>query len=254
MSHIVAQIAYDGTEYLGWQETKSGNSVCASLARVLSIVLQESVVLQAASRTDKGVHAIGQIVDFTTQNPVDDLRKLHVSLNQLLPPDIRCIRLHLAPKNFHPTLSATAKTYSYNLSTSPVQLPSLRFTHWHIHQPLDVNLLASLPPLFMGTHDFRGLCNRRADLDEENTTRTVHSLTVLPYLNAITIEITGNSFLYKMVRNIVGSMVWIAKGKIPPSAVQEALATRKRACAGMTAPAHGLTLTQVHYPLPIFPE
>jgi tRNA pseudouridine38-40 synthase len=199
------------------------------------------------------VHAEGQIVDFKTQEKLNDIHKILVSINQLLPPDIRCLQLGHAPyETFHPTLSAISKTYRYFLSTDPVQLPHQRHTHWHVHRPINMELLFSLPQLFIGTHDFRGFCNRRAQLDEENTVRTIFALNIEQQPHGLVFEITGDNFLYKMVRNIVGTLLWIARGKLPVTAIQEALSSRKRAFAGVTAPAHGLTLTRVHYPISLF--
>ena len=250
-THIVLIIAYEGTAYYGWQKTKEGPSIEASLQAVLRRIFQEPVYLQAASRTDRGVHAEWQVVDFIAPRPWRDLHRLVISLNELLPPDIRCRHAIEAPTEaFHPTLDVVKKKYRYLISTGPVQLPLLRHTHWHVHFPLDIPLLYESAKLFIGTKDFRGLCNRRADLKEEDTVRTVHSVQIQEDQSAqtLTVYIEADHFLYKMARNIVGTMVWIARGKIPLESIAIALRTRKRAIAGVTAPAHGLSLLSVSYP------
>ena len=253
-SHIVVLVAYDGTSYFGWQKTCHGPSIEGELERVIRQIFQQPITLQAASRTDRGVHAAGQVVDFFISKNVMDYRRLTISLNQLLPPDIRCLKVASAPHHFHPTLDVLRKRYRYLISTGPVQLPIHRFTHWHVHGSFNRDLLTQSASLLLGTHDCRGLCNRRADLDEENTVRTIFSINIEEdeQQQTMSICIEADHFLYKMARNIVGTMMWVAQGRIPLSAISEALITRKRAFAGVTAPAHGLCLDHVFYPTDLF--
>lgn len=248
MTQIVLTIAYDGSSYYGWQKTRTGASIESNLKDVLEKVLQESIELRAASRTDRGVHAEGQVVDFFTQKTDINLGKLQLSLNQLLPPDIRCLKVSTTT-SFHPTLDAKKKVYRYRLSTGAVQLPSLRLSHWHIREPLSKEKLDAAASRLCGTHDFRGFCNRRADLDEDDTVRTIFRIEFFEDFshNTVMIDIEGNHFLYKMARNIVGTLVWVAIDKLPMSAIVAALSTRQRSLAGVTAPAHGLTLLSVSY-------
>jgi tRNA pseudouridine38-40 synthase len=246
--HIVLQIAYDGSSYLGWQKTKEGLSIEATLEEVLSKIFSEKILIRAASRTDRGVHAEGQVVDFFCEKLPKSLDKVFVSLNQLLPPDIRCLNIDYAPYlAFHPSLSSTKKRYRYKISHTEVQLPCLRNTHWHVRNPLNVSLMQEGASLLIGTHDFRGLCNRRADLHEEDTVRTVYAIDIFENADELILDVTGNNFLYKMVRNIVGTLTWIGVGKIDLSAINKALHSRKRCMAGVTAPAHGLTLLNIEY-------
>ncbi len=255
MSHLVFQIAYDGTHYFGWQKTVYGPSIEEELEKALQQIFQEHISLQAASRTDRGVHAEGQVVDCTTSKPCPDLNRLTVSLNQLLPSDIRCRRVIAAPSAaFHPTLDVVRKEYRYLIGTGSVLLPHHRHTHWHVHRPFNRSLLEASAQLFLGTHDFRGLCNRRADLDEENTIRTVFSINIDEdkQKNEVSISIEGDHFLYKMARNIVGTMMWAAQERLPLLTIQAALQTRQRSLAGVTAPACGLFLANVYYPMPLF--
>lgn len=255
MTHIVLSIAYDGSSYYGWQKTRAGASIESKLQETLETIFQEQIDLRAASRTDKGVHAEGQVVDFFTRSQLLTFSKLKVSLNQLLPPDIRCLGVS-AVDSFHPTLDARRKTYRYSISTGSVQLPRFRHSHWHVRDELSKELLEHAAKLVCGTHDFRGFCNRRADLNETDTIRTIFQLEIIEDVsqNALLIDIVGDHFLYKMARNIVGTLVWIAKGKLPVAAIETAFATRQRSFAGVTAPAHGLTLRKVFYDLDIFYE
>jgi tRNA pseudouridine38-40 synthase len=248
-------VAYDGTSYLGWQKTKEGPSIEEELEKVLYTIFQEPISLQASSRTDRGVHAEGQVVDFVVIKDCCDLRRLIISLNQLLPPQIRCRDATIAPTTtFHPTLDVIKKRYRYLISTGPLQLPLLRFTHWHVRDPYDRTLLHNAAQLFLGTHDFRGLCNRRADLNEEDTVRTVSAIDITehPEIPIISIAMEADRFLYKMARNIVGTMLWVASKKTPIHNISTALYTRKRAFAGVTAPAHGLTLEKIFFSHTLF--
>jgi tRNA pseudouridine38-40 synthase len=247
MTHIVLIIAYDGTAYYGWQTTKEGPSVEAVLQTVLHQIFQEPIYLQAASRTDRGVHAEWQVVDFVTSKS-PNLQRLVVSLNELLPSDVRCRYARIAPTQFHPTLDVERKTYRYLISTGPIQMPMVRFTHWHIYYPLDLSLLYETSRLFIGTKDFRGVCNRRAGLNEEDTIRSLFSIRICKGVQELAVFVEADHFLYKMVRNIVGTMVWVARGKTSLDSVVTALQTRKRAFSGVTAPAHGLSLVNVAYP------
>ena len=249
VTHVVLVLAYDGTNLYGWQKTKEGPSVEGELQTALHRIFQEPIHLQAASRTDRGVHADWQVVDFAVHKPCPDFHRLLISLNELLPPTIRCRHAFRAPNGFHPTLDVVKKGYRYLISTGPVQLPLLRFTHWHVRQDLDRSLLYEASRLFIGTKDFRGLCNRRAGLNEEETVRTVYSIRLEETTHELSVYIEADRFLYKMARNIVGTMVWVARKKIPLEAIATALLTRKRAAAGVTAPAHGLCLVNVFYPL-----
>lgn len=247
VEHIALLLAYDGTAYLGWQKTKEGPSIEAALELSLSQVFQEPLVLQAASRTDRGVHALGQVVDVWITKQVEDLSRLLISINSLLPQDIRVRAIQRVPDSFHPTLHVTSKEYRYNLSLGPVQLPSERLTHWHVYAPLDLPLLYEASKELIGTHDFRGFTNNRKNLRPDDTIRTIHRIDISKADHVLSFEIEGPHFLYRMCRNLVGTLVSIAAGRVPRTAIQTALTTRLREHAGVTAPAHGLTLVHVNY-------
>ncbi|MDN3507465.1 MAG: tRNA pseudouridine(38-40) synthase TruA [Simkaniaceae bacterium] len=236
MRNVVLHLSYDGSDFLGWQ-----GSIEKVLSQVLERVLQHAVVLQAASRTDKGVHARGQVVNFFSDKDLS-IAKLMGSLNGLLPPSIRVIKGEFAKENFHPTIDAKGKVYIYRISNGRVQMPKERRDHWHIPLPLDLSEMKTSAQKLIGTHDFSAFTNA-CPKPSESTLREITKITIKP--NQIIIE--GRSFLYKMVRNIVGTLVAIGQGEISPNDLEKILANGDRKGAAMTAPAHGLTLEQVLY-------
>lgn len=244
MKNIKGVISYIGTHYLGWQKTKTGPSIEESLERVLSQILQEPISLQAASRTDRGVHAEGQVINFFTQKDTLDLERLTLSVRQLLPKDITLLSLEIAPEPFHPTLDALGKEYHYYITPAEYQLPFLKDFAWHLWEPLEISLMQEACNHFLGTQDFAAFTNERA----EDTIRTLYDLEVKPLSSQLMlIRIRGNSFLYKMVRNIVGTLLYIGCGKIKLADLPCVFASGRRALAGVTAPAHGLFLKKVFY-------
>lgn len=239
MKNYKATIAYIGTHYLGWQKTKEGPSIEETLEKVLSQVVNDSVVLQAASRTDQGVHAEGQVVNFLAP----EFPKLSY-IRALLPNDISLLALEEVAENFHPTLDSQGKLYLYQVCTGNTQLPFHQPYSWHYPNPLDLEEMKQAAQILVGTHDYSAFTNLRTN----DSIRTVTSIEIelLPN-NRFLFSITGESFLYKMVRNLVGTIVYVGAGRIPLSSVPEILAGKQRAAAGMTAPAHGLTLKRVFY-------
>lgn len=248
-------IAYDGTRFLGWQKTNLDMlqpSVEYVVQSTLEQILQHPVPVQAASRTDRGVHAEGQVINFIVQKEELDqevnLNKLQHSLNCLLPDDIRVLTTELAEPTFHATIAAKAKQYIYRIYTGPVLLPALRFTHWHVPEVLDKEKMLIGSHILLGEHDFIALRNHRKGNDYNDTVRTLYSISIDekdPHI--LEIRITGNNFLYKMCRNIVGTLVYVGQGKISPGTLVHILTGGIRADAGITAPAHGLALHKVFY-------
>lgn len=233
-----ALIAYDGTRYFGWQKTITGPSIQEELEKAIAQITQESVVPEAASRTDRGVHAEGQVIQFSLETPGDPKRLLR-SLNAVLPSDIRV--LSLSSKQFHPTLDAIGKEYHYRMCLDPVQDPIKRLYAWHFQHPLNLKNIESAAKDLIGTHDFTAFANE----EEKDPICTLESIV----FNKNCFQIKGNRFLYKMVRNLVGTLIYIGMGKLLPNAIPSILASRDRKKAGITAPAHGLYLHQVSYPV-----
>lgn len=247
--NIKLKLAYDGTAYLGWQKTKMGPSIEGTIESLLSQVLQHPIYLQAASRTDAGVHAVGQVANFFTPKDMP-LEKLKYSLNCMLPKDIAINDLEEVPESFHPTLECKSKEYHYHLCYGRIQLPHERHYAWHYPRKLAIETIKETIPLLIGERDFSAFCNTRISNAYAHYRRCLESIEVyeLPH-ECLRFEICGNNFLYKMVRNLVGTLAFVGSGKINREKIVDILSSLDRTQAGMTAPAHGLCLFQVNYKL-----
>jgi len=241
MRNIKLEACYVGTPFYGWQKTESGPSIESELELVLERLLQHKVVLQAASRTDRGVHAKAQIVNFFTDRDFA-LFTIQKALNGQLPKQIRITGIEEMSHAFHPTLDTTGKEYHYHLTLSPFQSPFERETHWHIHQDLNLTKMEQVMPYFLGEKDFSALQNDR----KNPVDNTVCNLTQFSF-EGDRFTLIGNRFLYKMVRNLVGTVVYVGLNKIDPDHVLDAFEKGNREELGMTAPAHGLVLHRVYY-------
>lgn len=243
MKNICLKIAYDGTPFYGWQKTDAGPSVEGTLQNILEQILQEPIELQAASRTDRGVHAENQVVNFfTTKKPPSQL-----SLNRLLPRSIRVLEVKTMPDHFHPTLDTKGKLYVYSICYGPLQMPFHRFFSWHVPYALDSEAMQEAANYFLGEHDFSAFCNVHENLNYPHKMRTIDSITLMHSPNRLQIAIKGNHFLYKMARIIVGTLVHVGRGKLKASSIQEIIASKQRPHAGITAPAHGLSLKEIYF-------
>ncbi len=248
MHNIKLIIAYDGRNYLGWQKTSMGPSIEGALQHVLEQILQHPVSLQAASRTDAGVHAAGQAINFFTDRLPLDLNKLKISLNSLLNNDIVVLQIEKQDSNFHPTLDCISKEYCYYICYGPTQMPHHRFYSWHYHYFLNIREMQDAAVYFIGTHDFSAFCNIRKNLSYRHYQRTIEELEMLRIEeNRLCIRIKGPNFLYKMVRNIAGTLAYVGNGKIKSEEIPNILQSKSRMAAGMTAPAHGLFLNRIFY-------
>lgn len=250
--NIVLHISYDGTRFVGWQKTnldpKRFPSIQYVLESVISQILRHPVELQAASRTDRGVHAAGQVVNFHTSLSELNLERFLYSLNCLLPEDIRAQAALVAEESFHPTLSNTAKEYHYRIAYGKILSPFLRFTHWHFPYALNSDSMRKAAIFLIGTHDFRAFRNHRKGLDENDTVRHILAIDVEDGPDqTLCIKMTGNNFLYKMARNIAGTLAYVGCGKLQEGQVKDLVAGASRPDAGVTAPACGLTLYRVMY-------
>lgn len=241
-------VAYDGVRYLGWQKTIAGPSVEEALKTALERLLQQNVKLQAASRTDAGVHAHHQVVNFYTTKETIDLGKLLLGINALLPNDISIMDIEMAPESFHATVDCCKKEYRYMICNAHMQYPQNRHFSWHYPLKLNIDAMRRAAEFLIGTHDFTSFANIKKNEPYESHIRTIESINIVELSGGrIEIQITGNSFLYKMVRNIVGTLVYVGAGKLSAEAMPEILTNKDRTVAGVTAPAHGLTLFKVFY-------
>lgn len=237
-------VAYDGTRYHGWQIQKNALSVEEVLTRALCELLQEDVELTGASRTDAGVHAQGNVAVFDTNTKIPP-DKIAIAVNQRLPEDIRVMRSEKVSADFHPRYAVSRKTYEYCVTNAEIQLPTKRLYSYFVYIPLDVEKMREAAKLFLGVHDFAGFCSAGSQV--KTTVRTVFDLQVLQEGEDIRIRITGNGFLYNMVRIIAGTLVEVGMCRRSIEMVRQAVEQADRKLAGPTAPAHGLTLIQIEY-------
>ena len=222
-----------------------GPSIEETLENALKKLGLATSQLQAASRTDAGVHARGQVINF--MNEESDIKKVERGLNALLPEDIAILNAEIAHDAFHPTLDAKGKEYCYEICYGNVQQPFHRYTSWHVPHTLSIPAMQEAAKKLIGTHDFSAFCNERSLLKGESV-RTLYAIEFsLLEGERLRIALRGNHFLYKMVRNLVGTLIRVGQNKLLPKEVAEILQSKDRRSAGVTAPAHGLCLNKVFY-------
>lgn len=243
-------VAYEGTHYSGWQIQSNAPSIQQHLQEALSAFLSgEHIAIIGSGRTDAGVHALNQVAHFKTRHEINPNRLL-LALNGLLPRDIRVKQVEIAPLDFHSQYSAIGKEYHYHLYLERVMDPFRRFYCWHVLRKLDLNLLCEGASLFVGTHDFTSFANEpHAGAVARNPVRTLYRLDVFPTDGGFRLEFEGNGFLYKMVRNIVGTLVDIASHRLTVAEVVSIFEAKDRRRASHAAPPQGLFLIKVDYPL-----
>jgi tRNA pseudouridine38-40 synthase len=246
MRNIKLTIQYDGTDYFGWQRQKNTRQTISEIIEnVLNKILQEKLKLIAAGRTDTGVHAREQVANFVTGSKIS-LARFRQSLNALLPKDIRVIRVEQVPAGFHSRYGAKAKTYRYTiLNSSSSDVFSRRYVYHYPLCRLDVTAMRKAGAILVGNHDFVSF--KRTDKKIRSTVRDLKEIKVTQKGKFIYIDVTANSFLYHMVRNIAGTLIEIGKRSFPPENIKNILKAKDRRTAGPTAPACGLCLMKVKY-------
>ena len=245
MKRVKLTVAYDGTNYHGWQIQKNGNTIEAELNKHLTELLGEEIAVIGASRTDSGVHALCNVAVFDTnaRMPGD---KISYALNQRLPEDIRIMKSEEVAEDFHPRHCDSIKTYEYRIYNAEFPLPTKRLYSHFTYVTLNVNLMAEAAAYLVGEHDFKSFCSTATEV--ETTVRTIYQLYVEKIGDEIIIRVSGNGFLYNMVRIIAGTLMEAGQGKIRPEQIRDILAAKDRAAAGPTAPARGLTLVAYDFP------
>ena len=241
-------IAYDGTNYEGWQVQKTGLGVQQRVEEALQKLFPGAGRLHGSSRTDTGVHALGMVahVEIPQQEFRMPVRKLALAINSFLPEDIRVITASRAPAKFHARFDAAGKQYRYLVWNHTAMNPLLRTQAWHVPVPLDFKIMAGAARAIVGKHDFKSFAANRG-YEMETTVRTVTRCEVRRQGRLFTFIIEGDGFLYKMCRGIVGTLVQVGQGKFPADAIKRMVDAKDRRHAGMTAPAHGLVLWKVNY-------
>ena len=250
---IMLTVAYDGTDYCGWQIQPDRETIEGVLDRELSRLLGEDIRVIGASRTDAGVHAEGAIAVFDTDSKIPG-DKFSYALNQSLPEDIVIRRSEEVASDFHPRKVNCKKTYRYSIWHDEFPMPTnTRYSHW-VHYPLDLDRMKDAAKHFAGEHDFAAFCSAAADVD--STIRTIYDIHIETdekqlslsgpkgrfYHGRIDIYVTGSGFLYNMVRIIAGTLIDVGTGKTEPDDIPGIIASCDRSLAGNTAPAKGLTL------------
>ncbi len=242
LTNVYLTVAYDGTAYHGSAlQAGEPQTIEAYLNRAIVGATGKDTPVIGASRTDAGVHARGAVYVFATASPIPADRFLYV-LNRLLPDDIRVVESHEVPLDFHPRRCTARKTYSYRILNTPQPDPTRRLYTWHVSRPLDDAAMRAAAIPLIGEHDFSSFCN--VDSTALSHVRRIDALDVTRTEDGevIEIRITGNGFLYNMVRIISGTLVQIGWGWRPPSEMGAILAAESRSAAGCTAPPQGLTL------------
>ena len=237
-------VAYDGTNYHGWQVQPGVVTIESELNRCLSALLQEEIQVIGASRTDSGVHALGNVAvfDTTARMPAE---KISYALNQRLPEDIRIQKSEEVAADWHPRHCDSRKTYEYHIYRGEFPMPIKRLYSLHTYQKLDVAKMQEAASYLEGEHDFKSFCQTGAQV--ESTVRTIYKVEVVENGAELIIRVCGNGFLYNMVRIIVGTLLEVGQGKKKPEDMKQIIEAKDRAAAGPTAPAHGLLLYQYEF-------
>ena len=244
MRRIQLIIEYDGTKYAGWQRQENALAVQQVVEEKLSRLTRERIVIHGASRTDAGVHAMGQSAHFDTESRIPG-EKFSYALNTMLPPDVRIRDSREVPESFHARFSTKGKRYRYLFHAHPHASAIHRLTRAHVIYPLDVELMQREAQALVGTHDFAAYAASGSVV--KDTVRTIYRADVTREGDEVKLIVEGNGFLYNMVRIIAGTLVGVGSGKLEPGAFAKAIETGNRLDLGVTAPAHGLTLIEVFY-------
>lgn len=241
---ILLTLSYDGTRYAGWQRQQNALAVQQRVEEALRHVTGERVTLIGASRTDSGVHALGQRAHFDTCSAIPP-EKFPFALNTCLPRDIRVLTGKEVPADFHARFSAKGKRYTYRIHNAPHASALLRNQSYHVPQPLNDTAMEACLPTLLGTHDFAAF--QAAGGTAKTTQRTLYRACLNRQGEAVSLQVEGNAFLYNMVRIIVGTLVEVGTGRLAGDPFSKALETGDRLALGSTAPARGLELTEVFY-------
>lgn len=237
-------VAYDGTNYHGWQVQKNGITIESELNRCLTELLQEPIEVIGASRTDAGVHAMGNVAVFDTCSRMP-AEKISYALNQRLPEDIRIQKSEEVDADWHPRYCDSRKTYEYRIYRGEFPMPLKRLYALHIYYNVDLEKMREAAKFFVGEHDFKSFCQVGAQV--KSTVRTVYDVSIIEEGADLVIRVTGGGFLYNMVRIMAGTLLEVGKGKIEPGQIPEIIQAKEREAAGPTAPAHGLTLIKYEF-------
>ena len=248
MARFALRLAYDGSKFAGWQRQKSGITAQLVLEEALERIYGKRVVAHGASRTDAGVHALGQCAHFDTPTGSRSFspKEIFNALNAHLPDSLRVFLVRKVGQSFHAQFSALSKTYCYRVFNGRVLPPLAVGRCWHIIKPLDIDAMRKGAEFFVGKKDF-GVFGVNSKTVRENTVREIKFFEIRTMAGFVWLRVTGDGFLYRMVRGMVGALVSIGRGKAAPDWAGEILITQKRDPLQITAPPGGLCLMAVHY-------
>lgn len=244
MRRIKLTVAYDGTNYSGWQVQQNAVTIEGVLNKALTKITGEEIAVIGASRTDAGVHAMGNVAVFDTESTIPGERFLYV-LNQKMPEDIVVVASEEVALDWHPRHQNTLKTYEYRILNAKIPNPVKRLYSYFVSFDLDVALMCEGAKYLVGEHDFAGFCSVKTSA--KTTIRTITDLQVRQEGNEIIIRVTGNGFLYNMVRIIAGVLIRVGRGYYPPEKVKALLEGKERTGEAVTAPPQGLCLMEIMY-------
>ncbi len=244
MKRIKLVVAYDGTNYCGWQIQANGDTIEEELNKALTHLLGEEIRVIGASRTDAGVHSLGNVCVFDTETQIPP-EKICFAVNMGLPEDIVVQESCEVDHDWHPRRRDSVKTYEYRILNRPVPLPTMRLDTYFYYGDLDIEAMRRAAGYFEGTHDFASFCSSGSAA--ESTVRTVYSCEIITDGDLITIRVSGSGFLYNMVRIMVGTLLLVGSGQLVPEDMARILEARDRTEAGPTAPAKGLTLIGISF-------
>jgi tRNA pseudouridine38-40 synthase len=249
MRNFKLVLAYDGSDFAGWQVQPDATTVQGTLASAIGRVTGEKVLPQGSGRTDAGVHALAQVATFTTESPIP-AENFVKALNDVLPPSIRIFDAAEVPLDFHARKSAQAKTYRYRMYRDAICPPFLARYVWHFPYPLDEDVMRDAAALIIGEHDFTSFAAvdpERGRDQEVSNIRQIFASTWSHDAAEFVYTVRGSGFLHHMVRNLIGTFLLVGKGTLKPEDVTRILQAKNRSAAGATAPANGLYLVSVEY-------
>ena len=244
MKRIMLTVAYDGSAYSGFQEQNNAPTIEGEINRCLKELLGEEIRVVGGSRTDAGVHALCNVAVFDTESRIPG-EKISYALNQRLPEDIRIRESREMPAGFHPRHCESRKTYEYKIINDKFPIPTKRLYGHFTYVPLDERRMKAAAAYLVGEHDFKSFCSAGSQV--LSTVRTIYDIQAEREKEEITIRVTGNGFLYHMVRIIAGTLMEAGKGLWEPDHMKDIIAARDRSAAGPTAPAGGLMLVKYKF-------
>ena len=244
MKNIKLTIEYDGKMYHGWQVQKNAVTVQQKLSEAIYHLTKEHVNLIGSSRTDEGVHAYGQVANFVTNSNIQGERFAH-AINAFLPPDIVVVKSEDVPLDFHARYNTTGKRYRYIIYNRRIKSALWKDRAYHVRNEIDIDIMKEAAKYLVGTHDFSSF--RASGSSTKTSIRTIHDISIDKKGDLITIDVSGDGFLYNMVRIIAGTLVEMGVGHIEPFKMEDIINAKDRKKAGKTAPPQGLYLMEVYY-------